>query len=67
MTPAEIKALIAERNAFQDQAGRRKRENAALRNSLMEIIKVLGPSAPDCKGCSTEIAEALRIAREAVK
>lgn len=33
------------------------------RQTLAEIVRVLGPAAPDCDGCAAEIAEALRIAK----
>lgn len=40
----------------------------ALHESLNQIIKVLGPSAPDCgcQGCQIETDAALSIAREAI-
>lgn len=40
-------------------------DNERLRVTLAEIVRVLGPEAPDCDGCAVEIGEALRIAHGA--
>ncbi len=34
------------------------------RRAIEAIVRVLGPSAPDCDGCAIEIAEALKIAKK---
>lgn len=36
-------------------------ETMTLRRVLQDVHKILGPSAPTCEGCSTEIDEALKI------
>lgn len=41
-------------------------ENQELREALGKIKRVLGPSAPSCDGCATEIGEALKIIEEVV-
>lgn len=34
------------------------------RRAIEAMVRVLGPAAPACEGCATEIAEALMIARK---
>ena len=40
------------------------KKNDKLLDALVNIQRILGPSAPTCEGCSTEIAEALKIIKE---